>query len=114
MENNKFEQDFKVLRTHSKYAQKYGANYDYSVNRLQDGIKQLENLFGWYEKDVDPSDYFHPQDSGCIQLDDAQCFGIRCDHLIWIDYYDLEGYKTLLIGNHKGATAFVVITYKEK
>jgi len=123
MENTKFESDFKILRTHSEYAQKYGYNYDdkagiykpnYSVRQLFENSNELAWLFGWYGNEVDPSDYFHPQAAGCIKLDDARCFGIRCDHLIWIDYYDLERYKTLLIGNHKGATAFVVITYNEK
>lgn len=61
---------------------------------------------------------FHPNgNTGCIHIDDDYIFGIRCNHLIWIEGeceggefwwkekdFEEEGYpKSILIcGNHKG------------
>ena len=114
-----YKQDLLLLATHSEFARKYAFDketYETKclVKRLNERVKDLSNLFGWYDDNVaDPTDYFHPINSGCIILDDDYLFGIRCNHLIWIDYYDLDSLKTLLIGNHKGATQFRVIEYTD-
>ena len=50
---------------------------------------------------------FHPNGkTGCITVDDDYIFGIRCDHLVWIEgYSEVFGNGYLVIGNHKGMTA---------
>lgn len=47
---------------------------------------------------------FHPNgDCGCILSDDEYVFGIRCNHLIWMDGEDEHhGPAVLVVGNHKG------------
>lgn len=49
---------------------------------------------------------FHPNgNTGCILVDDGYMFGIRCNHLIWIEgHSELFGNGYLVIGNHKGKT----------
>lgn len=49
---------------------------------------------------------FHPNGkTGCITVDDDYIFGIRCDHLVWIEgYSEIFGNGYLAIGNHKGYT----------
>ena len=123
MEIKQFEKDLEILMSHSNYAYKYAKKLDDNnishlnceLTDISGNIKELLALVGWYEKyGVEPDDSFHPNGAGCILLNDDYLFGIRCDHLIWIDYWDLYGYKTLLIGNHKGGTNIKVITYNEE
>ena len=57
---------------------------------------------------------FHPNgNTGCIQVDDDYIFGIRCNHLIWMEGYcegvefwweenDRKWDSILICGNHKG------------
>lgn len=115
METISFEKDLEILKSHSEFASKCICIT--SVEDPCDNPEQLLSIFGWdkYGQD-EPSDAFHPINSGCIRVNDLRLFGIRCNHLIWIDYTDdRDGrYKTLLIGNHKGYTDFRVITYNEK
>lgn len=60
--------------------------------------------------DLFPTDVFetkfHPNgNTGCIEVDDDYMFGIRCNHLIWIEgYSEIFGYGYFIVGNHKGAT----------
>lgn len=61
---------------------------------------------------------FHPNGRcGCINVADDYIYGIRCDHLIWMDGW-FEGCLSpgiLLIGNHKGCNIMsALIFYKEK
>lgn len=84
-------------------------------------------LFELESKDIsDCTDVFHPKNnSGIILLDDDYLFGIRCDHLVWIDgktwrwYYedefscrmDNETDAVMLIGNHKGGLLLKLIVF---
>lgn len=79
-------------------------------------------------EDIDaPYDIFHPQNnSGIILLDDDYLFGIRCEHLVWIDgetapwsYEEEIGCEmnvkltdaVMLIGNHKGNLKIKLIVF---
>lgn len=110
---NKFDKDMEVLATHSEFASKYSKK-GFTIDDLSGHPTKLLSLFGYYDWGYESTDDFHPTDSGCIRLDDDWMFDFRCDHLIWIDYYDVNGNKTLLIGNHKGYTDFKVIRYNEE
>lgn len=61
-------------------------------------------------------DSFHPNGNvGCIKAHDEYAFGIRCDHLIWIEG-EIENMRCqkaiLLIGNHKGVECCNIILEK--
>lgn len=129
MKDNEFKKDLEFLMNYSGYASKYvrystmtieGEEYeiiDASIGSIiYDKPKYLLDVFGWYEEGPTGADTFHPKNAGCIVLSDDYLFGIRCDHLIWIDYEDWEDNapKTLLIGNHKGIAVFRTITYNKK
>lgn len=85
---------------------------------------ELVNLYEDLEMDGEEGCYFgkkeniefsfHPNGmSGCLNIDDDYRFGIRCNHLIWVEGW-CEGYEEwwrkeeqkfnaiLLMGNHKG------------
>lgn len=49
---------------------------------------------------------FHPNgNTGCILANDDYMFGIRCDHLIWIEgESEVFGRGYMVVGNHKGTT----------
>ena len=124
--DDKFEKDMEILREHSDYAKKYAfyttmtidgdecrlCDYDVRILNPDSSIRLLD-VFGWCITGEYLDDAFHPNNAGCIELFDDYFFGIRCDHLVWIDYNDFQSYHTLLIGNHKGITYFRVITYKK-
>ena len=89
-----------------------------SMNKLSESSELAKEFLG--EKsyfgmiDSEGSD-FHPNGNcGCVELDDDYLFGIRCDHLMWMegnveDNYlwtkdlDSEDARAILVcGNHKG------------
>lgn len=49
---------------------------------------------------------FHPSgNTGCIVSNDEYIFGIRCNHLIWIEgWSEVFGSGYFVVGNHKGRT----------
>jgi hypothetical protein len=72
---------------------------------------------------------FHPNGKcGCIELNDDDCFGIRCNHLMWAEgscegyeyFFNEEGYDSdetrenviIVYGNHKGWFVLNVIVYE--
>lgn len=72
---------------------------------------------------------FHPNGKcGCVELDDDYLFGIRCNHLIWIDgrcegiepFWTKEDHEEgkyesiLLIGNHKGLVETRLLIFHSK
>lgn len=73
-----------------------------------------------FEKDFFYDSTFHPQFSGVVKLDDSYMFGIRCDHLIWIEGWNEncgtdeivgEYYTIYVMGNHKGKMCCVKISF---
>ena len=100
--------DIEKLAMVSETARKYGNNYD--VIPMED-----------YTIEQDDELSFHPNGKcGCLSLDDGYAFGIRCNHLIWVEGHcegiehfwkksdepdddsDWSFNTILLIGNHKG------------
>lgn len=59
---------------------------------------------------------FHPNGHcGCVLLEDEYIFGIRCDHLIWMEGWceiEAKGDSILVLGNHKGHTVTKLIYTK--
>lgn len=88
----------------------------YTLYLLQDGL--LCNPYNEFS--------LHPNGNcGCIELDDSNMFGIRCDHLMycecwceaveefWNEDDNLDNYNVILIyGNHKGLFTIKVLVIK--
>lgn len=58
---------------------------------------------------------FHPNGrSGCIFMNDEFLYGIRCNHLMWMDGYFEGSFNPglLLIGNHKGDLVIKAIIFE--
>lgn len=63
---------------------------------------------------------FHPNGkTGCIEMNDDYIFGIRCDHMIWVEGWceDQEPFITewgqeciMLLANHKGDFYTLILT----
>lgn len=67
--------DFEMLAKVSELAKKRGNNYKLIDIRDFDG-------FAYNDESLS----FHPNGKcGCIELDDSNIFGIRCNHLIWAE-----------------------------
>ena len=113
---NRFQADFEVLTGHSELAFKLKShNYD------------VFTVLNWGDYDPEGTQHswggddqglgFHPNGrTGCINLDDSYFFGIRCDHLIWMDGMCEERCcpAITLVGNHKGGIILKVILFKEE
>ncbi len=111
----------KILSEVSEVAHKYyrngGTNWKL-YNVIEDEQLNTENVIKGNEID------FHPNGkSGCILLDDDYFFGIRCDHLMWMEGFcecstedtngGVEGDNSImLIGNHKGALKIKILAFK--
>lgn len=83
-------------------------NTDYTKEHCNDIFYILEICNEFATGDNEMRDVmFHPNGkTGCITVDDDYIFGIRCDHLVWIEgYSEIFGNGYMLIGNHKGMTA---------
>lgn len=114
-EINPYPADFKSLTQHSELAFKLKShNYEvYTVLDWENYDPKKTRLY-WSESD---SFGFHPNGRiGSINLDDSYFFGIRCNHLIWMDGW-CEGYcrpAITLMGNHKGGIIMKVILFEEE
>lgn len=97
----------------------------------------FETLDPMDDKKINPMDFsFHPSGNcGCIELGDDYMFGIRCNHLIWMEGWtegterfwtqediiaagaakDFENsFNTILVcGNHKGLFMQKLIVFHE-
>ena len=112
----------KDLLDKSPMAKRLYENYDLEVR--EGGIPEIYD-----EKELS----FHPNgDCGCLEINDDYFYGIRCDHLIWIDgtcegvedfwnKKDLMGLPNgeelnmiLTIGNHKGETTCQYLIFHRK
>lgn len=69
-----------------------------------------------YLKRYDIGDFsFHPNGNcGCLLANDDMMFGIRCDHLIWVEGYCEESEDNdmiIVFGNHKGTFMSYLIVF---
>ena len=117
--------DLEILMLCSEMAKKHGGNYE--LVEICDSLElKVHDLT------------FHPNGNcGCILLDDAYAFGIRCDHLMWAEgnCEGVEGFWTdddhkiadeklgrkehniynaiLVYGNHKGGLFVNLLVFHE-
>ena len=92
----KFESIIEDLKELSKYS-------DVAKKMVKDTDEN--HVLFFFEPEIWEGNSFHPQKSGCLELDDWYMFGIRCNHLVWVEGYseeDCDLGTIYLMGNHKG------------
>jgi len=84
-------------------------------------IVSLRGIYGVQTEEIT----FHPNGKcGCIELNDEEMFGIRCNHLMWAEGF-VEGTESfmqginrneaiLVYGNHKGSLEVELLTCSDK
>ena len=99
--------DFKELAKHSDMAMK-AVKEDKSYREFT----LYDNWEGSIYNTGDPRFSFHPNGkSGCIVLDDANLFGYRFNHMIWVEGDNEEGNDVIiLLVNHKGTFIVSMLT----
>ena len=109
----KIEESIVKLAVVSKYAKQFVEKGDYE-------IFDIRNFDGVYKDCLS----FHPNGNcGCIEVNDDEMFGIRCNHLIWAEGFceSIEPFligkngKTVILvyGNHKGTLVVKMLFSKE-
>jgi len=92
--------DFSRLQNLSKLAASHKESDVIIVNLFETNPDE-ENL--WASHEFEMLD-FHPNGiCGCIEMDDAEIFGIQCNHLMWSEGWLENGHDSILIyGNDRG------------
>ena len=80
------------------------------LSRFSDVAKEMANdtnenhVLVFFEPEIWEDNTFHPKKCGCLEVNDDYKFGIRCNHLVWIEgYTENDDLGTIyLMGNHKG------------
>lgn len=115
VEERKPDPEMEKLAKLSTLARKmYEKNVHYKVHTIIDWNKFPTNQQMSYLSETGESIGFHPTGPcGCILLDDEYFYGIRCEHLIFIEGWTegCGGDSILLIGNHKGGMIQQLITF---
>lgn len=78
-------------------------------------IKSDKNVYVTEVKSTILDSDFHPNGKcGCIELNDEYFLGIRCDHLMWTEFWTENDFNIILVyGNHKGnLTCKCIMTYE--
>lgn len=113
--------DIEKLALVSEMAKKHKDNY--KVIELGEYLKE-EDRYGIIDEFCCLNSFqgfaFHPNGNcGCILAEDDYIFGIRCDHLIWVEGscedIECEDEKDVIIvfGNHKGSIRINFIVFNQ-
>ena len=105
--------DIEKLALVSEMAKKHKDNY--KVIELGEYLKK-EDRYGIVDDFNSFQDFaFHPNGNcGCILVEDDYIFGIRCDHLIWIEGSCEDGKDVIIVfGNHKGSIRINFIVFNQ-
>ncbi len=109
-----------ILAEHSEVANKIVDKKLPLTLRIREVDGSLPEILPFHLNDLT----FHPTGKcGCIELKDEEMFGIRCNHLMWMDGRmeeiepfindDEERDVILVFGNHKGGFRVRLISFSD-